>query len=286
MRPLAAARKIEVAEVASDQFVLADERRLQQILLNLLGNAIKYNKEGGSVSLTCLPTSRATVRVEIKDTGRGINASDLPGLFQPFQRFQTAGENIEGIGLGLAISQRLVQAMGGTIGAESEPGVGSVFWIELPAADGQSNREEQIAAPRIDIQKSEINDPKTVLYIEDNLSNLTLVERVLIQRPAIKLISAQLGQLGIDLASEHLPAVILLDLHLPDMNGDQVLTSLRSDPRTAAIPIIMLSANAVGGDMERLQELGATAYVTKPLDVRHFLGVLDDVLARSKPPVV
>jgi CheY-like chemotaxis protein len=226
------------------------------------------------------------VRVEIKDTGRGIHASDLPGLFQPFQRFQTGGDNIEGIGLGLAISQRLVQAMGGTIGAESEPGVGSVFWIELPAAEGRSKREEQIAAPRIEIQKSEINNPKTVLYIEDNLSNLTLVERVLVQRPAIKLISAQLGQLGIDLASEHLPDVILLDLHLPDMNGDQVLTSLRSDPRTAAIPIVMLSANAIGGDMERLKQLGAVAYVTKPLDVRHFLSVLDDVLARPKPPGV
>ncbi|MBA3962357.1 MAG: PAS domain S-box protein [Chthoniobacterales bacterium] len=286
VRPMATRRKVEVAEFVCDQYVFADEQRLQQVLLNLLSNAIKYNKDGGAVTLTCEGTSRGFVRLEVKDTGLGIDAAELPSLFQPFKRLHTEEDKIEGIGLGLAISQGLMKAMGGMIGAESERGRGSVFWIELPAAHSLPNEESEVARPALSDQQSAINNPKTLLYIEDSSSNLKLVERIIIHRPGLRMITAQQGRIGLELARHNRPDVILLDLHLPDMNGDQVLTWLRSDPQTATIPVVMLSADATGGQIERLKELGACAYITKPFQVQELLRVLDETLAQEGAPRV
>jgi CheY-like chemotaxis protein len=284
VRPLAAARKIEVTDFACDEYVLADEHRLQQVLLNLLGNAVKYNKEGGSVALTCARSAHRTVHLGIKDTGRGISAFDLPTLFKPFQRLETEGENIEGIGLGLAISQRLVQAMNGKIGAESERGVGSTFWIELPAAEKfREEGDEEVARPQISHPPSVATGAKTLLYIEDNLANVKLVERILARRPHISLLTAQQGSSGLEMAVLHRPDLILLDLQLPDVPGDQVLVRLQAEARTADIPVVMLSANAISGEIERLKELGARAYMTKPFEVGHLLALLDEVLAQPGP---
>jgi DNA-binding response OmpR family regulator len=175
--------------------------------------------------------------------------------------------------------------MNGKIGAESERHVGSTFWIELPAADesweGRDNREA--ARPEISDQPSAAAGAKTLLYIEDNLANVKLVERILAHRPHIRLLTAQQGSSGLEIAVQQRPDLILLDLHLPDMNGDQVLMRLRAGASTAAIPVVMLSANALSGEIGRLKELGADTYLTKPFDVQHLLALLDEVFARAKP---
>ncbi len=165
------------------------------------------------------------------------------------------------------------------IGVRSEPGVGSTFSVELPAAAGLPEEEGEVARPSISLQSSEFSNPKTLLYVEDNASNVKLIERIIAQRPHVRMITAQQGNIALKLARQHRPDVVLLDLHLPDMNGDQVLGWLRSDPETAGIPVVMLSADATEGEIERLKELGACAYITKPFQVPNLLQVIDSALA-------
>ncbi len=282
--PMAAEENVKLAESICDQYVLADEKRLGQVLKNLLENAIKYNTEGGSVTVTCEPTSPGFVRIEVKDTGPGIDPSDMATLFQPFQRLHNRGETIEGSGLGLTISRRLMKAMGGSIGVESERGAGSVFWIELPVTDQRSNGDEAPAAIAAFGECAFVGLQRTLLYIEDNPSNAEVVGLVISSRPDLKMITAPQGSSGLEMAREQRPALILLDLHLPDINGDEVLTRLKSDPQTATIPVVMLSADAIGAEIERLKKLGACAYVTKPFQIPELLQVIDEALAGSRTP--
>src|SRR2546423_6775364 len=218
------------------------------------------------------------LRIELRDTGIGIEKYELSQLFQPFQRLSATTDNVEGVGLGLVISQRLIRSMGGKIGVESERGVGSTFWFELPLATSMPDSEVAPATPVLQGPKSFAPGSKTLLYIEDNLPNLKLIERILSQRPGIRMITAQQGSMGLELARQHQPDLVLLDLHLPDMNGDQVLVWLRSEPRTRKIPVVVISADAVNSEMIRLKELGARAYITKPFEVQHFLQVVDEML--------
>jgi CheY-like chemotaxis protein/anti-sigma regulatory factor (Ser/Thr protein kinase) len=277
--PLAAEKNVRLDPFTSIYNVNADAQRLQQVLLNLLSNAIKYNKPGGRVTLACRTTSRDGLRIEVRDTGVGIESYELPRLFQPFQRLATTAETVEGIGLGLVICERLISSMGGTIGVESERGVGSTFWFELPLATAMPDSEAMVDPPTAQLVKSFPADAKTLLYIEDNLPNLKLIERILAQRPAIKMITAQQGSMGLELARQHRPDLVVLDLHLPDMNGDQVLVWLRSEPRTQKIPVVIISADVLDNEVRRLKELGARAYITKPFEVPHFLQVIDEILA-------
>ena len=283
VRPMAAVRKVELIEAGCHQYVVADEQRLQQVLLNLLSNAIKYNKEGGSVRVTCDRTAHDFVRLEVHDTGVGIDAFDLSGLFQPFQRLHNSDASTQGIGLGLAISRRLMDAMGGSIAAESTRGVGSVFWIELPAADGIPDTDDvpptRAASPPARAAGAEL----TLLYIEDNPSNAKLVERVLAHRSNARMITAPDGRTGLEMARQHRPVLILLDLDLPDMRGDQVLTWLKSDPLTADVPVVILTADATRAEAARLSELGAVAYLTKPFQVPHLLETIDSALGGKLP---
>lgn len=281
--PLAAEKNVRLNQFACNYYVNADGQRIQQVLLNLLTNAIKYNKPGGEVTLTCRETPRDMLRLEVRDTGVGIENYELPQLFQPFQRLSATAETVEGVGLGLVISQRLIRSMGGTIGVESEPGVGSTFWFELPLARSMPDAEAAPEPPVSARPQPFPADAKTLLYIEDNLPNLKLIERILSHRPGIRMIAAQQGSMGLELARLHQPDLVLLDLHLPDMNGDQVLIWLRSDPRTTHIPVVLISADAIGSEIERLKQLGARAYITKPFQVQHFLQVLDEILASPEP---
>ena len=276
--PLAAERNVRLDKLSSNYYVNADEQRLQQVMLNLLSNAIKYNKPGGQVVLSCRETSRDMLRIELRDTGIGIEKYELSQLFQPFQRLSATTDNVEGVGLGLVISQRLIRSMGGKIGVESERGVGSTFWFELPLATSMPDSEIAPDTPVLQGPESFAPGSKTLLYIEDNLPNLKLIERILSQRPGIRMITAQQGSMGLELARQHQPDLVLLDLHLPDMNGDQVLVWLRSEPRTRKIPVVVISADAVNSEMIRLKELGARAYITKPFEVRHFLEIVDEML--------
>ena len=279
VRPLANDRGIAIMVDSSDQvdYVIADRQRLSQVLLNLLSNAIKYNVAGGSASIAVRDGHDDTVVIEVADTGIGMPAEYLARLFTPFERFGADERQIAGTGLGLALSKGLVEAMGGRLSVDSEPGSGSTFRIELAATANPLAATEADARPESADRSIAVGDRwYTVLYIEDNLSNLKLVQHILGERPDIHLIAAMQGGLGIELAREHRPDLVLLDLHLPDMDGEQVLTQLQSDPAFNGTPVIVLSADATKGRVERLLEAGATAYLSKPIDVRRFIDVIDE----------
>jgi len=283
VRPIAESRGIQLASDMSrhgQQYVMADRQRLHQVLLNLLSNAIKYNQTNGSVRISCQAENKNAVRIKVEDTGNGIAAEDQSRLFAPFERLAAAQSDVEGTGLGLALSKHLIQAMGGGIGVLSQVGQGSTFWIELPMAEApveRVRRQEVLTARRAD------SDPRSlrVLYIEDNVANVQLIEHVLSFRSQVKLLTAMQGRRGLEFAIENRPDLILLDLHLPDIRGDVVLRELQADPRTRAIPTIMISADATPGEIRRLRDAGATDYLTKPLDVEKLLHILDEHLRRA-----
>lgn len=282
IRPQAAAGSIEILEPASvERYVTADRQRLQQVLLNLLSNAVKYNRQGGAVRVGCEDGPSGRLRLTVADTGGGIAPEMMNRLFRPFDRLGAEQTAIEGTGLGLALSQRLVEAMGGTLTAKSTVGEGTTFTVELLVAADPSVPDQ--AALAVETHKHEAPDIRgTVLYIEDNLSNLRLLERITARRSGVTLLSAMQGSRGLELARDHRPHLIILDLHLPDMPGADVLARLRADPMTKAIPVVILSADATPGRMSRLLEQGARAYLTKPLDVRELLSLIDDTLRNEE----
>jgi len=263
-----------------DRHVLADRQRLKQVLLNLLSNAVKYNREGGSVRILCEPAPGERIRIKVADTGPGIGSEALERLFVPFERLTAEFSGVEGTGLGLPLSQRLAQAMGGTLELTTAIDQGSTFWVELAAAERPVDAPTDDGSPDASAGQDgqeQVATQITVLYIEDNLSNLQLVDRVVSRRGGVTLISAMRPMLGLDLAREHDPDLVLLDLHLPDIPGEEVLRRLRSDPRTAGIPVVILSADARPSLIKRLLGAGARAFLTKPLDVAELLGLLDQV---------
>ncbi len=274
LQPLAADREVRLsAPPVCDYYLLADRQRLKQVLINLISNSIKYNRPDGSVTLTCEAKERRA-RIFIKDTGIGIPSERLGQLFTPFERLGAEQSSIEGTGLGLAVAKRLVEAMEGAIGVESVPGEGTTFWLEFPLAESpliRANLTDETPETRQVISPEQ----RSVLHIEDNLSNLRLIERVLLRRPAIKLFAARDGVSGLKMAAEELPDVILLDVNLPDIDGYEVLHRLRTDPRCVAIPVIVVSADATERQKNRLLEAGAANYLTKPLNIKKFLEVLD-----------
>jgi signal transduction histidine kinase/CheY-like chemotaxis protein len=271
MRPVAAQRDIaiEVDEHSCPRYARADRQRLRQVLLNLVSNGVKYNRQGGEVRIGCQEGGEGRVRVSVSDTGPGIAAEQLERLFTPFDRLGADDAEVTGTGLGLALSKNLAELMGGQLLVDSQPGSGSTFTLELDRAEpqaaevpGTGQKPPASAAPP---------DELRVVYIEDNSSNLALVERALSALGEVELLSAIQGGIGVELARQHRPDVVLLDLHLPDIPGEQVLADLRSDQRTRDIPVIILSADATERQVERLLAAGAHAYLTKPIDVPEFL---------------
>ena len=281
IRPQAANRSIEIVEVGStDRYVTADRQRLQQVLLNLFSNAVKYNKEGGTIRAACEDGPPGRMCLTVTDTGDGIGLGMMDRLFKPFDRLGAEQTAIEGTGLGLALSLRLVEAMGGALSATSTVGQGTTFTVELQTAGGQPAWDGGgLPAGVPDGGASDVRG--TVLYIEDNLSNLRLFERIVARRPGVTLLSAMQGSRGLELARAHRPHLIILDLHLPDVSGDEVLRKLLADPNTKAIPVVILSADATPGQTSRLLEQGARAYLTKPLDVRQLLALIDNTLRNN-----
>jgi signal transduction histidine kinase/CheY-like chemotaxis protein len=264
-------------------YVMADRTRLKQILINLLFNAVKYNTPGGSVIVECTLPGRDAVRISVRDTGAGLTPEQLTQLFQPFNRLGRESGSEEGTGIGLVVTRRLVELMGGRIGADSSVGVGSVFWIELALtaapqfAVPEADRAPLKAAPQA------IGAPlRTLLYVEDNPANLELVEQIIARRSDLRLLSAADGKLGIEFARAYLPEVILMDLNLPGIGGIEAMQVLRADPATAHIPIIALSANAVARDIEKALEAGFFNYLTKPIKVNEFMEALDVALAFAR----
>ncbi|MEN3369263.1 MAG: hypothetical protein V7609_1406 [Verrucomicrobiota bacterium] len=282
MRPLASDRSMELsvgAELDGEQYVLADRQRLKQVLLNLLTNAVKYTPVGGKITISADASKPETMRVIVTDSGSGIPAQKLTRLFTPFDRLGAEQSGVEGTGLGLALCQRLMQAMDGAVGVSSEVGKGSAFWIELP---GAKSPLEGLPKNRsvLEVQPHSLTGQKRkVLYIEDNFSNLTLVEQMLAERSDLQIITAMQGQLGLDLARKHLPDIILLDLHLPDLPGWEVLARLRRSKLTQDIPVIIISADATARQIDRLMAAGARAYLTKPLDITELFRAIDETIS-------
>src|SRR5271165_1514698 len=280
VRTQASARQIRVLDDAARSilFAQADHQRLKQVLLNLLTNAIKYNRTSGTVIVSTEDNGKGRVRIRISDTGEGISAEKIPRLFQPFERLGAEQTEVEGTGIGLALSKRLVELMGGTIGIESQVGAGTMFWVELPKAeapDAGIDFSKELAAAADAVQTVQL--PK-VLCIEDNPSNLRLIEQIFASLPGVRLISALEGAEGLKLAGEHMPQLILLDIHLPDLDGREVLSRLKANPATAAIPVMVVSADATVHQEQRMWEAGASCYMTKPIDVQKLLRAVEGFL--------
>jgi PAS domain S-box-containing protein len=264
------------------RFVEADRTRIKQVLINLLFNAIKYNRPGGSVMVEYKPSPPDSIRITVRDTGAGMSPEQLAQLFQPFNRLGKEAGTEEGTGIGLVVTKRLVELMGGTIGVDSEVGVGSAFWVDLAltTAPQFAVRETQAALSQPCVP---LDQPaRTLLYVEDNPANLELVEQLISRRPELRLLSAADGNLGVEFARAYLPEVILMDINLPGLSGIGALRVLRADPATAHIPIIALSANAVPRDIERALAAGFFDYLTKPIKVDQFMSALDAALAAAR----
>jgi CheY-like chemotaxis protein len=279
MRPLAEQRGISLnLEIGPTRplHVMADRQRLHQVLLNLISNAVKYNAVNGSVTLLCVRAGER-VHFEVVDTGPGIPEDKLERLFSPFDRLGAEESQVEGTGLGLTLSKSLCEAMDGSLQVKSVVGTGSRFWVDLPLADGPDDADAPTLSDEPMLSSDDDAELK-VLYIEDNPSNLKLVQRILERWRQVEVLSSIQGALGIELAQRHHPDLILLDLHLPDRHGSEVLDALRSDPETADIPVVVVSADATPGEIQRLRDKGADDYVTKPLDVSQFLASLERAL--------
>jgi PAS domain S-box-containing protein len=278
LRPLAERRGIRLNaadEDLPDLHVWADEQRLKQVLLNLVSNAVKYNREAGSVALSAEATAQGRVRVRVQDTGPGLAPEQLQRLFNPFDRLGAELTEVEGSGLGLVVSKRLTEAMGGLLEVSSTPGQGASFGVNLAGASVARTR------PALERDATKLGGDKagterwTLLYIEDHLQNFSLVEGILAHRPHVHLLRAMKGEHGLELARVERPELILLDVHLPDMKGDEVLRRLRADSQLCHIPVIVLSADATPHQIERLRAAGAQDYLTKPIDVQRFLALVD-----------
>jgi len=265
-------------------FVHADRTRVKQIVINLLSNAIKYNHAGGTVVVECAMQSAERVRVSVKDTGPGLSPAKLAQLFQPFNRLGQEANGEEGTGIGLVMTKRLVELMGGVIGVESTPGVGSVFWVELNRADEPNLAVTGAAVVPVPgpVHVHPGPSKRSVLYVEDNPANLRLVEQLIARRPDMQLLSAIDATRGIELARVHQPDVILMDINLPGMSGIRALRILREDPLTQRIPVVAISANAMPHDIRRGLDAGFFRYLTKPIRVNAFMETLDLALDFSK----
>ena len=280
MRPLAAERTITLATncaLDTATYVLADRQRLKQVLINLLSNAVKYTAVKGCVTVSFADSGKDLTRISVRDTGAGIPVDKLARLFTPFDRLGAEQSAVEGTGLGLALCQRLVHAMNGSIGVNSTLGSGSNFWLDLPHAQSPLQTLSVTRGPLpSELQVAE--ESRRILYIEDNFSNVTLVDQMLAERPALELMTAMQGRVGLELARQHAPDLILLDLHLPDMPGWQVLAQLKADQLTREIPVVIISADATSPQIKRLLSAGARAYLTKPIDIAEFFRVIEDAL--------
>ncbi len=266
-----------------DLAVTADRGRLLQVLLNLFSNAVKYNREGGEVRFACaMRPVQACVRFSISDTGPGLSPDEAARLFVPFQRLNAPQRGVPGTGIGLTITKSLVEAMGGTVGVETRPGEGCTFYIDLPAAQGPTPLGPA-ATPNSRWPQSPTSTVRTILLIDDQSSNHAAVERIVETRAAWRLLAVSDGRAGLAVARDQRPDVILLDLHLPDLPGEEVVRRLHHEPRTRSIPVVALSADITPGQTARLSQHGVREFVTTPFKTPSLLSTLDALLDAAPP---
>lgn len=286
IRPLAARRGIELVEQLDSgaNYVHADYTRFKQVMLNLLSNAIKYNKEHGRVTVSCDQVSPACLRVAVTDTGPGLDQQQQQKLFTAFERIGAEHSGIEGTGIGLVITRRLLEMMGGRIGVDSRPGQGSTFWVEMTALESAEHSRVAetpvAAAPLTPVQAADVSG-KNILYIEDNPVNERLVVQLVKKYTPYKIETAPSGRLGLELARGRLPELILLDINLPGMDGYEVFRCLQEDADTRQIPVVAISANAMLSDIRRGREAGFVDYLTKPIDIDALLGTINKLLGNT-----
>ncbi|MBT3382221.1 MAG: response regulator [Prolixibacteraceae bacterium] len=300
--------------------VMADNQKLKQVLINLVNNAIKYNREGGRVVVECsvfrVPGSKLNpepetlnsepgtlnlkpetpnsepetpnpepgtqIRINIKDTGKGISPDGIKKLFTPFQRIGAEVSEIEGTGLGLTVAKKLIEAMQGKIGVESKLGLGSNFWIELPQAQSQLKNEE-VNSSTWKNETVAAKEKGIILYIEDNESNIELIKQILSEyHPDVALVTEIYGKQAFKHANDYKPNLILLDLDLPDVHGSKVLKQLQAGENIKNIPVVILSADAMTRQINKLLEMGAKDYLTKPIDVVKFLKVVEEFVGKGE----
>lgn len=294
IRPMADARRISVSAPAPAEpiYVRADRQRIKQVLVNLVNNAIKFNRDGGSVRIEAEgvaatnEASPAFARIKVVDDGPGIPREFQGRLFQAFERMGADRADVEGTGLGLAVSSRLVELMNGRIGVESEPGEGATFWIEIPRAERVDAPEAEGAIP-VNPSAGSASAKEAlhrILQIEDNPDNRRLVQKILERERGLALVTAATGQDGLEIAAATPPDLVVLDLHLPDIDGSEVLTRLRAMPGLRDVPIVILSADATPGQIRRLRALGADEYLTKPLEIEGFLSTIRRLLESGRLP--
>ncbi|OOG24231.1 hypothetical protein B1C78_09095 [Thioalkalivibrio denitrificans] len=281
VEPLAAERGLSMQRRCSTgaALVRADRVRLKQVLLNLLSNGIKYNREQGRVEVTACDTGEDRVRITVADTGPGIAPERIADLFQPFSRLEAEYSGVEGTGIGLTITRRLVEMMGGEIGVDSEPGAGSRFWVELPTGGVEGAGDMRPASVGGNAWRPDSDHQHLVLYIEDNPANLKLISQLLGRHEHVQLITAHTPELGLELAAARRPELILLDINLPGMDGYQVLEILRADSRLRNTPVVAISASAMPREVERGMAAGFDDYLTKPIDVGRFYAVVESWLS-------
>lgn len=273
--------EIELATLGEQNLAIrADFSRLKQVFLNLLSNAVKYNRENGRVTIACYEIAGEKIRIDIKDTGAGIATEQQGQLFKAFNRLGYEQTDVEGTGIGLVITKNIVELMQGSIGVTSHVGEGSCFWVELPNNRNMDSlkipEKNQPRPTSIFLQSG--NKSHSVLYIEDNPANLRLVQQLLARIPGVKLWSAPEPLLGLELAIEHQPDVILLDINLPGMDGFEVLKLLKAREESRKTPIIAVSANAMPQDIQKGLDAGFDEYITKPINLKGLLEVVENYL--------
>lgn len=261
-------------QVSPDLQISADLTRFSQIVMNLCSNAIKYNHKGGTVSITIIQDSDDWLKISFTDTGPGISPEHMEMLFTPFNRLEAEGSTTEGTGVGLSITQKLVELMSGQISVESTPGEGSTFWVKFKTLD------EEVAPKEIENKKSYIQIPNqlapcNVLYIEDNKENMQLVREIFEKFDGAELKWAETAEKGIEEALNNLPDMILMDLNLPGMDGFEALKELRRHKECQNLPIIALSANVRPETIERGKREGFNNFLTKPIDIPTLIHVIN-----------
>ena len=285
MAPLAADRSITISQDCPwpGLAVNADRQRLRQILVNLVSNAIKYNRADGTITLTCLAVSPDQVSLAVAGTGPGIPAAELDRIFDPFERLGAGQTAIEGTGIGLPLARAFAEAMAGHLTVASTPGEGTTFTVTLPQTTDMAQAKQYTGMASIPLPAPAGVDPTgtaiRVLYIEDNPANIEVVSRFLRTRPGMRLQSVTNGQTGLEVATQEIPDLILLDLHLPGLHGDEVLRRLRAKPATAGIPVAILSAEASPAVIREMRASGVIAYLTKPLNLTELGQLLDSFAA-------
>ncbi len=281
VQAMADSRDIKLELVGGDlgYCVIADATRMKQVLINLISNAVKYNVQNGSVAVSCELLDTDRVRVSVSDTGVGIAEDKIDDLFSPFDRLGAEHSDIEGSGIGLTITKFLVEIMGGVISVESQLGVGSAFHIDFPRSGSTVTVDDvsmETQLPLID------GSACSVFYIEDNAASIELVKQILKQHAGISLCFATDARHGLELIKKDKPDLILLDINLPDLDGYTVLEILKSDPKTVDVPVIAVSANAMTHDIEAGLKAGFVEYITKPINVAHFIETIDKVMDKFK----